>query len=86
MGIYANRFRLLKAITVQSGCGLIFVNKPLSWYPRPDLLEPIYLEAKRVKRSHGAALKWLSTPCMQLDGRFPIRMAESEAEADELSI
>ena len=62
------------------------VHKPLSWYPRPDLLEPIYLEAKRVKRSHGAALKWLSTPCMQLDGRFPIRMAESEAEADELSI
>ena len=62
------------------------VHKPLSWYPRPDLLLPIYEEAKRVKRSHGAALKWLNTPCMHLDGRLPIGMTENEAETEELIV
>lgn len=61
------------------------VHKPLTWYPRKDLLMPIYFEAKRVKRSHGAAMKWLNTPCAQLDDRLPIRMAENDSEAKELS-
>lgn len=38
-------------------------HKPLSWYPRPDLLIPIYEEAKRVRRNHGSAMKWLGQPC-----------------------
>lgn len=60
------------------------VHKPLSWYPRPDLLEPIFIEAKRVKKSQGAALKWLHQPCEHLGGRIPIEMAEAEAGAQEL--
>jgi 6-hydroxy-3-succinoylpyridine 3-monooxygenase len=60
------------------------IHKPLSWYPRPDLLMPIYEEAKRVKRSHGAALKWLNTPCKQLGERLPIFMARNDVEAKEL--
>lgn len=59
-------------------------HKPLTWYPRFDLLEPIYIEAKRVKRSHGAALKWLNTPCSYLGGRRPMEMAETDAGAAEL--
>lgn len=60
------------------------VQKPISWYPRPDLLLPIFEEAKRVKKSQGAALKWLNQPCEQLGGRVPMTMAENDAEADEL--
>jgi 6-hydroxy-3-succinoylpyridine 3-monooxygenase len=60
------------------------IHKPLSWYPRPDLLVPIYEEAKRVRCSHGAALKWLSQPCERLGGRILMKMAESEEEAVEL--
>lgn len=60
------------------------VHKPLSWYPRPDLLIPIYEEAKRVKRSEGAARKWLNQPCAHLGGRIPITMCESDNQAAEL--
>ena len=60
------------------------VQKPISWYPRPDLLLPIFEEAKRVKKSQGAALKWLNQPCDRLGGRVPMRMAENELEAGEL--
>jgi 6-hydroxy-3-succinoylpyridine 3-monooxygenase len=60
------------------------VHKPLSWYPRPDLPIPIYEEAKRVRRSEGAARKWLNQPCIHLDGRIPIIMCESVEEAGEL--
>ena len=60
------------------------VHKPLSWYPRPDLLIPIYEEAKRVKRSEGAARKWLNQPCAHLGGRIPITMCESTEQASEL--
>lgn len=60
------------------------VHKPLSWYPRPDLLIPIYEEAKRVKRSEGAARKWLNQPCAHLGGRVPITMCESTEQATEL--
>jgi 6-hydroxy-3-succinoylpyridine 3-monooxygenase len=60
------------------------VHKPLSWYPRPDLLIPIYEEAKRVKRSEGAARKWLNQPCAHLGGRIPITMCESAEQAAEL--
>jgi 6-hydroxy-3-succinoylpyridine 3-monooxygenase len=60
------------------------IHKPLSWYPRPGLLIPIYEEAKRVKRSQGAARKWLNQPCARLGGRIPITMCESTEEAAEL--
>lgn len=60
------------------------IHKPISWYPRPDLLEPIITEARRVKRSFGAAMKWLNTPCAYLDNRIPIAMAGNDDEAGEL--
>ena len=60
------------------------VYKPWSWYPRPDLLIPIYEEARRVRRSEGAARKWLNQPCAYLGGRIPIMMCESTEEAGEL--
>lgn len=58
--------------------------KPMSWYLRPDLLEPIFTEAKRVKGSTGAAWKWLQSPCDHLSGRIPLSMADDEASATEL--
>lgn len=67
-------------IRLQSGA----VHKPLSWYPRPDLLIPIYEEARRVKRSDGATRKWLNQPCAHLNGRVPITMCESGDQAAEL--
>jgi 6-hydroxy-3-succinoylpyridine 3-monooxygenase len=60
------------------------VHKPLSWYPRPDLLVPVYNEAKRVKCSEGAARKWLNEPCAHLGGQVPIVMCESDELAGEL--
>jgi 6-hydroxy-3-succinoylpyridine 3-monooxygenase len=60
------------------------VHKPLSWYSRPDLLVPIFEEAKRVKRSEGAARKWLNQPCAHLDDRVPIEMCDSDSQAAEL--
>jgi 6-hydroxy-3-succinoylpyridine 3-monooxygenase len=60
------------------------VHKPLSWYPRPDLLVPIFEEAKRVRGSAGAARKWLNQPCSHLDGRIPIIMCEHEGTAQDL--
>jgi 6-hydroxy-3-succinoylpyridine 3-monooxygenase len=60
------------------------IHKPLSWYPRPDLLTPIFEEAKRVKRSVGAARKWLNQPCSYLNGRIPIDMCSTDKTAQEL--
>ncbi len=60
------------------------LHKPLSWYPRPDLLTPIFEEAKRVRGSAGAARKWLNQPCAHLDGRVPILMCDSQETAAEL--
>lgn len=60
------------------------VHKPFSWYPRPDLLAPLLAEATRVKRSRGAALKWMNSACAQLGGQRPIDMAASEAGAAAL--
>lgn len=60
------------------------VHKPVSWYPRPDLLGPVLEEAMRVKRSVGSARKWLNQPCEHLSGRVPISMCNSEAEHAEL--
>ncbi|WP_395794598.1 antitoxin Xre/MbcA/ParS toxin-binding domain-containing protein [Aquimonas sp.] len=62
------------------------VHKPLSWYPRPDLLAPLLAEAIRVKRSRGAALKWMNMPCAQLGGQRPIDMAASDAGALALRV
>ena len=60
------------------------VHKPLSWYPRPDLLIPIYKEAKRVRGSAGAARRWLNQPCPHLAGQIPITMCEHERTARDL--
>jgi 6-hydroxy-3-succinoylpyridine 3-monooxygenase len=60
------------------------VHKPLSWYPCPHLLIPIYEEAKRVRGSNGAARKWLNEPCGHLGNRVPIEMCTSEESAREL--
>lgn len=60
------------------------IHKPLTWYPRPDLLEPIFEEAKRVRRSTGAAWKWLNQPCAHLGNKCPIDMASNEAEVAEV--
>ncbi|MBS0419205.1 MAG: DUF2384 domain-containing protein [Proteobacteria bacterium] len=62
------------------------VRKPLSWYPRPDLLVPIFNEAKRVRGSVGAAHKWMHQPCRHLDNRIPIAMCERDDSARELRI
>jgi 6-hydroxy-3-succinoylpyridine 3-monooxygenase len=59
-------------------------HKPITWYPRPDLLMPIYEEAKRVKRSAGAARRWLNQPCAHLGGRIPIDMCSADELAQEL--
>lgn len=59
-------------------------HKPLTWYPRPDLLLPIYEEAKRVRRSSGAARKWLNQACTHLGGRIPIEMCAADESASEL--
>lgn len=61
------------------------VHKPLSWYPCPQLLIPIYEEAKRVRGSSGAARKWLNEPCEHLGNRVPIEMCTSEESARELA-
>lgn len=60
------------------------VHKPLSWYPRPDILIPVFNEAKRVRGSTNAALKWLNQPCSRLGDRTPISMCELENTANEL--
>jgi len=57
------------------------IHKPLSWYARPDLLIPIFEEAKRVRGSSGGARKWLNQPCAHLDGRIPITMCEQDDTA-----
>lgn len=60
------------------------IHKPISWYPRPDLLAPIFEEAKRVKGSAGAARRWLNQPCAHLGGRIPIEMCVDETSVLEL--
>ena len=60
------------------------IHKPITWYPRPDLLMPIFEEAKRVKRSVGAARKWLNQPCAHLDDRIPIDMCAEDESSQEL--
>lgn len=60
------------------------VHKPLSWYPCPDLLIPIYEDAKRLRGSNGAARRWLNEPCKQLGYRIPIEMCSSQESALEL--
>ncbi|MFC4311673.1 antitoxin Xre/MbcA/ParS toxin-binding domain-containing protein [Steroidobacter flavus] len=57
------------------------IHKPIGWCPRPDLLAPVFEEAKRVKGSAGAARRWLNQPCTHLGGRIPIEMC-----ADDVSV
>ena len=60
------------------------VHKPLSWYPQPELLIPIFEAAKRCKGSNGATRRWLNEPCRQLGNRVPIEMCSSQESAREL--
>jgi 6-hydroxy-3-succinoylpyridine 3-monooxygenase len=60
------------------------IHKPLSWYPRPELLIPVYEEVKGFMGSNGAARRWLNQPCKQLGNRVPIEMCTSEESAREL--
>jgi 6-hydroxy-3-succinoylpyridine 3-monooxygenase len=60
------------------------VHKPLSWYPCPELLIPIFEEVKRLRGSNGAARRWLNEPCRQLGDRLPIEMCSSQESAQEL--
>ena len=45
---------------------------------------PIFEEAKRVKKIKCAASKRLNEPCLQLQGRVPMKMTETQEEAEEL--
>ncbi len=54
---------------------------PSSWYPRPDLLGPVFEETRRVKCSAGAARKWLNQPCAHLGGRILVEMCSAEESA-----
>lgn len=59
-------------------------HKPISWYRRPDLVEPAIAEAIRVRGGRGAAMKWLGQPNDRLGGKVPIEMLDTEAGALEL--
>jgi 6-hydroxy-3-succinoylpyridine 3-monooxygenase len=41
-------------------------------------------EAIRVKKSGGAALKWMNSPSEHLCGRLPIEMTNTDQDAAEL--
>ncbi|MBK8283921.1 MAG: NYN domain-containing protein [Ahniella sp.] len=58
--------------------------KPLSWYPRPDLLSPILAEAKRVKRNLSSAWRWLHEPSPYFDQQAPIALCNSETDVQKL--
>ncbi len=60
------------------------VHKPLSWYACPELLIPIYEQAKRIRGSNGAARRWLNEPCRAAGDRVPIEMCSSQESAREL--
>lgn len=60
------------------------VHRPITWYPRPDLLQPIFDEVRRVRRSNGAARKWLNTSNSWLGNRRPIDLAQDDALVGEL--
>jgi 6-hydroxy-3-succinoylpyridine 3-monooxygenase len=57
------------------------IHKPISWYSRPDLLVPILVEARRVRKSKGAAWKWLNQPCAHLNDRVPVDMVDNDDDA-----
>lgn len=60
-------------------------HKPISWYPRPDNLQPVFEEAKRVKKSASAAWKWLNTPNDEyFGGGRPVDMTANDDEFAKL--
>lgn len=59
-------------------------HKPVQWYPRPDLLEPIFQEAKRVRGSAGSAWRWLHEPSPHLGDEKPIQLAETQEGAQRV--
>lgn len=60
------------------------VQKPISWYPRPEEFVPIFDEVRRVRGSKGSAMKWLNEPCERLGGRVPLQMILDDDELKEL--
>ena len=72
--------RLPSLVRLRNGA----IHKPLSWYPRPELLIPVYEEVKGFMGSNGAARRWLNQPCKQLGNRVPIEMCTSAESAREL--
>lgn len=60
-------------------------HKPLSWYPRPDLVAPAVAEAIRVRGGRGSAMKWLGEPNFRLGDQIPMEMLSSDAGAAELA-
>ncbi|GJG97776.1 MbcA/ParS/Xre antitoxin family protein [Cupriavidus pauculus] len=69
--------QLPRAVPKKRGMSL----KPVSWYPRPDLLGPALELAIRVRRSSSEAFKWLSAPNEHLSGEIPLTLLESDAGA-----
>jgi len=60
------------------------IHKPVTWYPRPDLLVPVFNEVKRVRRSNGSAWKWLNEQNERFEGRTPISMTACDADVEIL--
>jgi 6-hydroxy-3-succinoylpyridine 3-monooxygenase len=56
--------------------------KPLSWYERPDLVELVQAEARRVFGRR--AFKWLGQPNPDLDGRVPIDLVIDDVGAESV--
>lgn len=58
--------------------------KPVSWYPRPDLLEPALEAATRVLGAKNKAFKWLSKPNERLDGLVPLDLLSTDCGAERV--
>lgn len=67
---------------VRTGRGA--AHKPISWYPRPDLIGPAVEEAIRVRGGRGAAMKWLGLPSERLGQKVPMEMLATDEGAREL--
>lgn len=58
--------------------------KPLSWYPRPDLLEAAMIAAKPVRPRPNQFFSWAELPSPYLGNRCPIDLLKNEVGAAEV--
>lgn len=58
--------------------------KPVTWYARPDLLQPALDLATMVRGSRGAAFKWLGSANDHLFGAIPLDLLESSEGAAQV--